>query len=94
MEFLKRHWKSRTLILIVFGTVVSLLMWSLELTQWAQSMNTPPAVAEDGQRPPPALMIILPLVKVLLMLAVPASLVIGIRALFRVLLKKTKPRTR
>lgn len=90
MKYLKRHWPSRTFILLALGTLVSLAMWQLESTQWAAELNTVTEDGEETQRgegPPMALRMILPFVKVMIFLIVPASLVIGVRALSGKLVK-------
>ena len=86
MKFLKRHWRSRTIVLLAMGALVSLAMWGLESTQWAAELNEVGVGQNEGQGqggPPAALRMILPFVKVFIFLALPASLVIGIRTLTR-----------
>ena len=88
MDYLKRHWKSRTLILLLLGTAVSLAMWGLEFTDWAAELNAQSlphgaADAADRKPPPAALMAILPFVKCMVFIVVPASVVIWVRTLFR-----------
>lgn len=87
MEFLSRHWKSRTLILLLLGAIVSLLMWCLQFTEWALSMSALPPDTDQGERPPAELMMVLPFVKVLVMMILPALLVLVVRSLLRLLVK-------
>ena len=83
MEFIARHWKSRTLTILFLSTLISLLVWSLEFTDWAATVSSLPQNDEHGERPPGALMMVLPFVKVLVLMTVPAVLVVAVRAFSR-----------
>ncbi len=86
MKYLTRHWQSRTLILLLLSSVVGLGMWGLELSEWAAEINAQSAqVNEHGREgretPPAALIAILPFIKWLVFTLLPASMVVGVRAL-------------
>lgn len=76
--------------MLALGTLVSLAMWQLESTQWATELNAISESAEEAQRgegPPMVLRMILPFLKVLIFLVVPASLVIVVRTMSGKLVK-------
>ncbi len=91
MRFIKRNWKTRTLVILTLSALVSLIFYSLEFTQWAGGINEVLPVVEEcigidceGVRPPSSfLMKILPFAKVLMLTLVPASIVVGIRAAYK-----------
>lgn len=85
MKHLKQQWKTRTSIVLVISVLVSLLLVSLELTDWAAQINQQGYThgAADGKKPniTPVLMYILPFVKELILIGVPMLLTLGIAKL-------------
>ncbi|ASM49007.1 hypothetical protein PESP_a0809 [Pseudoalteromonas espejiana DSM 9414] len=85
MKHLKQQWQSRTSIVLIVSLLVSLLLVSLELTDWAAQINQQGYThgAPDGEKPniAPVLMYILPFVKELILIGVPMLLTLGIAKL-------------
>lgn len=94
MKHLKQQWQSRTSIVLIVSVLVSLLLVSLELTDWAAHINQQgfthgPA---DGEKPniAPVLMYILPFVKELILIGVPMLLTLGIAKLLGLIKRVVK----
>lgn len=85
MKYVKINWVSRTLIIVGISIIISLLMVSLELTDWAAQMNLQTEVHGKGEgdkrNMPTALMYILPFVKELILIGVPMLLTLLILTL-------------
>ncbi|MGY8896847.1 MAG: hypothetical protein ACKVI8_02360 [Paraglaciecola sp.] len=78
MKYLQYHWKSRTFVVLAISIVVSILLISLELTDWAAQINqqgySHGSEGGDGKGIPSALRYILPFVKELVLIGVPLLL--------------------
>ena len=102
MEFLKRHWQSRTLLILGLSSLLGLLMFSLEFTQWAEEVNRGLLSLDSSQdmtdspiqQLSVSVRMILPFVKVLVFILVPALLIMGIRACYRSLSRGIRQRKR
>ena len=94
MKHLKQQWQSRTSIVLIVSALVSLLLVSLELTDWAAQINQQGYThgAADGEKPniAPVLMYILPFVKELILIGVPMLLTLGIIKLFGLIKRLVK----
>lgn len=95
MKFLKPNWQLRTLLIVVLSTFVGLFIYSFEFTPWAGQINQALQSIENAKdsatNPTPqlseSLKMILPFVKVVIFTLVPALLVVGIRAFYRLLFR-------
>ncbi|MDO6840497.1 hypothetical protein Q4602_13505 [Paraglaciecola chathamensis] len=75
MKYLQYHWKSRTFVVLAISIVVSILLISLELTDWAAQINQQGySHGSEGKGIPSALRYILPFVKELVLIGVPLLL--------------------
>lgn len=77
MKYLSYRWQPRTLILLAISIVISLLLISLELTEWAQHVNQTGyshGDGEDKRNIPVFIMYILPFVKEIVLIGVPLLL--------------------
>ena len=94
MKHLKQQWKTRTSIVLVVSVLVSLLLVSLELTDWAAQINQQGYShgAAEGEKPKIAaiLMYILPFVKELILIGVPMLLTLGIAKLLGLIKRVVK----
>ncbi len=94
MKHLKQQWKTRTSIVFVVSVLVSLLLVSLELTDWAAQINQQGYShgAAEGEKPKIAsiLMYILPFVKELILIGVPMLLALGIAKLLGLIKRVVK----
>ena len=94
MKHLKQQWKTRTSIVLVVSVLVSLLLVSLELTDWAAQINQQGYShgAAEGEKPriTPILMYILPFVKELILIGVPMLLTLGIAKLLGLIKRVVK----
>lgn len=94
MNHLKQQWKTRTSIVLVVSVLVSLLLVSLELTDWAAQINQQGYShgAAEGEKPKiaPILMYILPFVKELILIGVPMLLTLGIAKLLGLIKRVVK----
>lgn len=82
MKHLKQQWQSRTAIVLLVSVIISLLLVTLELTDWAAQINLAGYShgSPDGEKPniAPILMYILPFVKELVLIGVPMLLTLGL----------------
>lgn len=99
MKYLQYNWKSRVLVILIISIIVSALMVTLELTDWAEQINlqgySHGSDSEgDKQRAniPPALMYILPFVKEIVLIGVPMLLTLLILKLSSMLKRTFKRR--
>ena len=100
MKFLKPNWQLRTLVIVVLSTFVALFIYSYEFSPWAvqinQALQSIDNSKDSAANPTPqlseSLKMILPFVKVVIFILVPALLVVGIRTFYR-LLFRTAQRT-
>ncbi|KPV90529.1 hypothetical protein AN395_03123 [Pseudoalteromonas sp. P1-30] len=94
MKHLKQQWKTRTSIVLVVSVLVSLLLVSLELTDWAAQINQQGyshGTAEcEKPKIAPILMYILPFVKELILIGVPMLLTLGIAKLLGLIKRMVK----
>jgi hypothetical protein len=94
MKHLKQQWKTRTSIVLVVSVLVSLLLVSLELTDWAAQINQQGYShgAAEGEKPKIAhiLMYILPFVKELILIGVPMLLTLEIAKLLGLIKRVVK----
>ncbi|WP_440874188.1 hypothetical protein [Thalassotalea sp. PLHSN55] len=90
MKYLKVHWRQRVFLLSLVSVSISLLMISLELTDWAQQINELGFSHGDnennGKSIPSAMRYILPFVKELVLIGVP----MGLALLWLKILRKLK----
>lgn len=98
MKHLTIQWKSRTSIVLVVSLLVSLLLITLELTDWAGEINHQGYShgSPDGEKPSiaPILMYILPFVKEIVLIGIPLLFTLGIiklSGLIKRLFKSNKP---
>ena len=86
MKHLTQQWQSRTSIVLIVSIVVSLLLVTIELTDWAAQINLAGYThgSPDGEKPniAPILMYILPFVKELVLIGVPMLLTLGVIKLY------------
>jgi len=94
MKHLKQQWKTRTSIVLIVSVLVSLILVTLERTDWAIQINLQGYShgAPEGEKPniAPILMYILPFVKELVLIGVPMLLTLGIIKLFGLMKKRFK----
>jgi len=75
MKYLQYHWKSRTFVVLAISIVVSTLLISLELTDWAAQINQQGySHGSEGEGIPSVLRYILPFAKELVLIGVPLLL--------------------
>lgn len=98
MKHLTLQWKSRTSIVLVVSLLLSLLLVTLELTDWAREINHQGYShgSPDAGKPniAPILMYILPFVKEIILIGLPLLLTLGVMkllGLIKRLVKGTKP---
>lgn len=88
LKLLLENWPVRTMVLLVFSSVVMAAFYTLEFTDWADEVNrlaqgTQAAADGESRSPPPILLFVLPFVKQAVFIIVPASITVGILALLR-----------
>lgn len=85
MKHLKQQWKTRTSIVLIVSVLVSLILVTLERTDWAMQINLQgySRGSPEGEKPniAPILMYILPFVKELILIGVPMLLTLGVAKL-------------
>lgn len=85
MKHLQQNWKTRTSLVLIVSVLISLLLVTLELTDWAAQINQQGYShgAPEGEQPniPSFLMYILPFIKELILMGVPMFLTLGIAKL-------------
>ncbi|KHM49906.1 MULTISPECIES: hypothetical protein [Pseudoalteromonas] len=85
MKHLKQQWKTRTSIVLIVSVLVSLILVTLERTDWAMQINLQGYShgSPEGEKPniAPVLMYILPFVKELILIGVPMLLTLGVAKL-------------
>ncbi|GHB77421.1 hypothetical protein GCM10008107_28670 [Psychrosphaera saromensis] len=78
MKYLKNSWQSRTFTVLLVSIVVSVLLVTLEQTQWAEQINQQGyshSGGGDGQRNiSTILMYVLPFVKEFILIGIPLGL--------------------
>jgi hypothetical protein len=76
MKYVKEDWIRRSSIVLVVSLIVSVLLWTLSLTDWAATMNTAQHLGNHPEReaPPAILMFIMPFIKVTLLTVIPAAI--------------------
>jgi len=85
MKHLKQQWKTRTSIVLIVSVLVSLILVTLERTDWAMQINLQGYShgSPEGEKPniAPILMYILPFVKELILIGVPMLFTLGVAKL-------------
>ena len=85
MKHLKQQWKTRTSVVLIVSVLVSLILVTLERTDWAIQINLQGYShgSPEGEKPniAPVLMYILPFVKELILIGVPMLLTLGVAKL-------------
>ena len=78
MKYLQYHWKSRTCVVLLISVVISMLLISLELTDWAAQINqqgySHGGEGGEGNKIPSFLRYVLPFVKELVLIGGPLLL--------------------
>lgn len=78
MKYLQYHWKSRTCVVLLISVVISMLLISLELTNWAAQINqqgySHGGEGGEGNKIPSFLRYVLPFVKELVLIGGPLLL--------------------
>lgn len=78
MKHLKPHWQLRSFLILLISAIASILLISLEFTDWAAQINIEGYShgEAEGERPniPTVLMYILPFIKVFVLVTVPMFL--------------------
>ena len=94
MKHLKQQWKTRTSIVLIVSVLVSLILVTLEQTDWAMQINLQGYShgSPEGEKPNIATVLkyILPFVKELVLIGVPMLLTLGIAKLFGLIKKRFK----
>jgi len=96
MNYLSTDWFKRSSTLVVIAIIVSWLFSLIGATEWAiqiDSMGPADPHGEKGQRerPPAALLFILPFVKQAVFILVPAIIFIGIKKVVKKITRKRQP---
>ena len=95
MKYLQHHWRKRLLVLAVVSIIVSILMITLELTEWAEQINTLGYSHDenDGDKGkiPAGMMYILPFIKEIVLIGIPLLLTLLWIKVFKKFKQITKP---
>jgi hypothetical protein len=82
MKYLKFNWMSRVVIIFVISILVSALLVSLELTNWADQINeqgySHGNIDGENSNIPSIMMYALPFVKELILIGIPLFLTLGL----------------
>ncbi|WP_144212966.1 hypothetical protein [Shewanella donghaensis] len=78
MKYITHNWKSRSVIILTISLVISALLWTISMSEWAMGFN---ALTSEPHKEPsisPIIIGIVSLVKVTVMTLVPALLCYGV----------------
>lgn len=78
MQYIYQQWKTRSLIILSISMILSALLWTLSLTDWAMAMNSVVSEAHKEPSISPIIIGVVSLVKVTVMTLVPALLCIAV----------------
>ncbi|MFA0088022.1 hypothetical protein [Vibrio sp. 10N.261.51.F12] len=91
MKYLVYRWKQRSAIILIISLIICAVMWTLELSTWAGTINNAAAdlAPEEGKRNLSGFAIFgVSFVKLTVLTMVPAFLCIGVIKLFAFFFKK------
>ncbi|GMQ47257.1 hypothetical protein [Vibrio sp. 10N] len=93
MKYLTKNWKQRSAVILLISLIVSGLMWSVEFSSWAESINESAMALEpqnDEKSAPFLFMFAMSFIKLIVLTSVPFFVTYGVLTL----LNKVKKRSR
>lgn len=93
MKYLAQNWQQRTIIIVLISLIFSGLMWTIEFSSWAESINNSAMMTEshsDEKSAPFIFMLVMSFVKLLVLTLVPFTVTYGLVALVNKVSKSQK----
>jgi len=78
MKHITHQWKKRSAIIFLVSFIISMILWTLSMSEWASIMNAKPVQPHDEPDLPAVMMTILPFVKFTVLTLIPALLCVSV----------------